>query len=84
MRKRKETSVGVKSIKDIIPSALAALDKTIRNDTPYDEHMPPELLVGAKLDLSTWSLVATDECLGVISTYAESSSLDSGAKSIRR
>jgi hypothetical protein len=37
MRKRKETSVGVKSIKDIIPSALAALDKTIRNDTPYFE-----------------------------------------------
>ena len=74
MRKRKETSVGVKSINYIIPSALAALDKMIKNDTPY-EHMPPELLVGAKLNLSTWSPLATDKCFGVIATNAESSSL---------
>ncbi len=39
------------------------------------QHMPPELLVGAKLDLSTWSLLATDKCLGVIATNSESSSL---------
>ena len=74
MRKRKETSIGVKRIKYIILSALAALDKMIKNDTPY-EHMPPELLVGAKLNLSTWSPLATDKCFGVIATNAESSSL---------
>ena len=70
----KDTRGRVKSIKDITPSDLTALEKTIRNDVPYDR-MPAELLVGAELDLSTWSLVATDACLGTIATNAESTGL---------
>ncbi|KAL7538021.1 hypothetical protein ACHAXR_008227 [Thalassiosira sp. AJA248-18] len=64
----------VKSVKDIIPSALAALEKTIRNDLPY-ENVPIELLCGAKLDLSQWSLVATDECLSNIAANSTLSEL---------
>ncbi|KAL3775761.1 hypothetical protein ACHAW5_005331 [Stephanodiscus triporus] len=88
MPRRKETSVRAKCITDIIPSALTALEKTISNDLPY-QHVPAELLVPGQrcvLDLSTWSLVATDDCLGVIATYAETSSLEvlnlSGAENI--
>ena len=65
MPMKKNESGKVKSIKDLVPSALAALEKTIRNDLPY-EHVPRELLCGTRLDLSQWSLVATDECLGAI------------------
>jgi len=55
------------SVEGIVPSALAALkaldNTTGKNDLPYN-NVPTELLIGPNLDLSKWTLVATDKCLG--------------------
>jgi len=58
----------VKSLQDLVPSALKAIEKTIRNDLPY-ENIPAEMIIGdeqSQLDLRNWSLLATDNCLRVI------------------
>ena len=68
MPKVKKASGKQRSINDIIPSALAALEKTIKNDSLPYESVPRELLVGTELNLSTWSLVVTDACLATITS----------------
>ena len=59
----------VKSLQDLVPSALKAVKKTIRNDNLPYQNIPTELLIGneqSQLDLSSWTLLATDHCLSVI------------------
>lgn len=51
-----------RSLKELVPSALRAVEKSTQRDLPYDR-VPTELLYGDKLDLSQWSLVLTDACL---------------------
>lgn len=80
MPKVKKASGKQKSIKDIIPSALAALAKTIKeNSLPY-ESVPRELLLGTELNLSTWSLVVTDACLATITSNLTILNLTGAAK----
>ncbi|KAL7553593.1 hypothetical protein ACHAWF_016896 [Thalassiosira exigua] len=85
MPTKKSFNGKVKSVKDLVPSALAAVEKTIRNDLPY-ECVPTELLYGPHLDLTQWSLVASDDCLGHIAVNSATCpllSLDlSGAEKI--
>jgi len=68
--KKPNTNDKVKSLQDLVPSALKAVEKTIRNDTLPYQNIPTELLVGKEIDLSSWSLVATDHCLGIIATQS--------------
>lgn len=66
-----------KSINDIVPSALAAVRRVIQVDLPYESVPPAELqlqTLSSSLDLSTWSIVVTDECLATIAAQQPSSS----------
>ena len=60
------------SISRVIPSALRAIRKTAKSCIPY-EKVPCQLLSatdeGGRLDLSQWSLVATDDCIRTISCH---------------
>ena len=61
-----------KSIRDVVPSALAAVRKVIQMDgLPY-EGVPVEILAASSdtRDLSKWSIVLTDECLKTLSSQS--------------
>ena len=59
-------------IRDIVPSALAAVRRTIQVDLPY-ESVPTELLrpSSCSLDLSQWSIILTDDCLATITSHQQ-------------
>jgi F-box/leucine-rich repeat protein 2/20 len=72
---RRRRASKIKSIKDVVPSALAAFGRSLKQDLPYDG-VPIILLCGDRLDLSQWSLVLTDQCLGSIASAHQTSNGD--------
>lgn len=72
---RRRRASKIKSMKDVVPSALAAFGRSLKQDLPYDG-VPIILLCGDRLDLSQWSLVLTDQCLGSIASAHQTSNGD--------